>query len=134
MLEWPHSGFQVHDEVLVPEPDTAFALRLARYCAGNPVALERLEYDAQASRVKYWSDKADGPAAGAETLDALEFLARLVTHIPDQHQVMTRYYGWYANRPRGERTQLAARAAEPAPIAVAQREDLTFRASPAPVG
>ncbi len=101
--EWPHSGFLVHDEVLVPEDDTAFALRLARYCARNPVALQRLEYDPNASRVKYWSDKADGPTAGAETLDALEFLARLATHIPDKHQVMTRYYGWYANRPRGER-------------------------------
>jgi hypothetical protein len=33
MLDWPHSGFHVHDGVLVPEGDTAFALRLARYCA-----------------------------------------------------------------------------------------------------
>ena len=82
MLEWPHSGFHVHDEVLVPEDDTAFALRLARYCARNPVALERLEYDAKASRVKYRSDKTEGPTAGSETLDPLEFLARLVTHIP----------------------------------------------------
>ncbi len=82
MLQWPHSGFHVHDAVLVPEDDTAFALRLARYCARNPVALERLEYDAKAQRVKYWSDKVEGPTAGAETLDALEFLARLVTHIP----------------------------------------------------
>ncbi len=42
MLAWPHSGFHVHDAVLVPEDDTAFALRLARYRARNPVALERL--------------------------------------------------------------------------------------------
>lgn len=47
MLEWPHSGFHVHDAVLVSEDDTAFAMRLARYCARNPVALERLEYDAK---------------------------------------------------------------------------------------
>jgi len=39
MLAWPHSGFHVHDAVLVPDGDVAFALRLARYCAGNPVAL-----------------------------------------------------------------------------------------------
>ncbi len=47
MLAWPHSGFHVHDAVLVPDGDTAFALRLARYCARNPVALEHLEYEAQ---------------------------------------------------------------------------------------
>ena len=44
MLSWPHSGFHVHDSVLVPEGDTDFALRLARYCARNPVALDRLEW------------------------------------------------------------------------------------------
>ena len=42
MLRWPHSGFQVHAGVGVPEADRAFALRLARYCARNPVVLERL--------------------------------------------------------------------------------------------
>jgi hypothetical protein len=33
--------------------------------------------------ITYRSDKTEGPTAGRETLDALEFLARLVTHIPD---------------------------------------------------
>jgi len=41
-------GLSRHDTVLVPDLDMAFALRLARYCARNPVALERLEYDASA--------------------------------------------------------------------------------------
>jgi len=41
MLEWPHSGFHVPDSVLVPDGDTDFALRLARYCARNPVTLAR---------------------------------------------------------------------------------------------
>ena len=122
MLEWPHSGFHVHDEVLVPGDDTAFLLRLARHCARNPVALQRLEDDAKSGRVKYWSDKQDGPTAGAETLDALEFLARVTAHIPDKHQVMTRYYGWYANRTRGERRQRSADGA--AEVAIADRERL----------
>ncbi len=72
---------------------SAFALRLARYCARNPVALERLAYEPAANRVTYRSDKLDGPTAGAETLDPLEFLARLTVHIPNKRQVMTRYYG-----------------------------------------
>ena len=32
MLARPDSAFHVHDAVLVPEADVAFALRLARYC------------------------------------------------------------------------------------------------------
>jgi hypothetical protein len=41
MLTWPHSGFHVHTAVWVPEEDRAFATRLGRYCARNPVALGR---------------------------------------------------------------------------------------------
>jgi hypothetical protein len=94
----------------VSEDDRAFATRLARYCARNPVALERLTYDRTAKAVTYRSDKSEGPTAGTETVDPLEFLARVLVHIPDKGHVTTRYYGWYANRPRGMRRQ-----AEPAP-------------------
>ncbi|MCH7684354.1 MAG: transposase, partial [Gemmatimonadetes bacterium] len=36
-------------------------------------------------------------------MDVLEFLARVVSHIPNKGQVLQRYYGWYANRTRGIR-------------------------------
>jgi hypothetical protein len=116
MLAWPHSGFHVHTAVWIPEDDRAFAKRLARYCARNPVALERLTYDRAAKAVTYRSDKSEGPTAGTESADPLEFLARVLTHIPDKGQVTTRYYGWYANRPRGMR-----RRAEPAVDRLASR-------------
>ena len=112
MLTWPHSGFHVHTAVWVSEDDRAFATRLARYCARNPVALERLTYDRAAKAVTYRSDKSEGPTAGTETVDPLEFLARVLVHIPGKGQVTTRYDGWYANRPRGMRRQ-----AEPAEAA-----------------
>jgi hypothetical protein len=60
------------------------AKRLARYCARNPVALERLTYDRAAKAVTYRSDKSEGPTAGTETADPLEFLARVLVHIPDK--------------------------------------------------
>lgn len=76
MLTWPHSGFHVHTAVWVSEDDRAFATRLARYCARNPVALERLTYDRAARAVTYRSDKSEGPTAGTETADPLVFVAR----------------------------------------------------------
>jgi hypothetical protein len=130
MLAWPHAGFHVHDGVWVPADDPAFATRLARYCARHPVALSRLTYPAEGGRVTYRSDKPSGPTAGAETLDALEFLARVVSHIPNKGQVLQRYYGWYANRTRGSRRQAAGDAqpavvvadvVPPAPAAVRRR-------------
>ena len=113
MLQWPHSGFHVHAGVGVPAGDRAFALRLARYCARNPVALERLTDEAGADEVTYRSDKTEGPTAGTETVDPLEFLARIVTHIPNPGQVMQRYYGWYASRTRGARRQSGRAAGRP---------------------
>ena len=62
------------------EDDRAVALRVARYCARNPVALERLTYDMGAEQVAYRSDKTEGPTAGTETVDPVGFLARVVTH------------------------------------------------------
>jgi hypothetical protein len=49
-----------------------------------------MTYDPALEQVTYRSDKADGPTAGTATVEPLEFLARLVTHIPDPGQVMQR--------------------------------------------
>jgi len=118
MLTWPHSGFHVHTAVWVPEDDRAFTTRLARYCARNPVALERLTYDRAARAVTYRSEKSEGPTAGTETADPLECLARVLVHIPDKGHPTTRYYGWYANRPRGMRGKAAPTAADGPPAIV----------------
>jgi hypothetical protein len=68
--------------------------------------------------VTYCSDKSEGPTAGTETADPLEFLARVLVHIPDKGHVTTRYYGWYANRPRGMRRQAGPAAADTPPLIV----------------
>ncbi len=102
----------------MPEDDRAFATRLAKYCARNPVALERLTYDRAAKAVTYRSDKADGPTAGTETADPLEFLARVLVYIPDKGHVTTRNCGWYANRPRGMRDKAAPAVADWPPAIV----------------
>lgn len=85
-----HSGFHVHTAVWVSKDDRAFATRLARYGARNPVALERLTYDRAAKSVTSRSDKG---------------------------RVTTRYYDWYANRPRGMRGKAESEAVA-APLSV----------------
>jgi hypothetical protein len=75
------------------------------------VALERLEYDAEAGTVTYTSDKAEGPTAGRHSFEAAEFIALLAAQIPDKGQVLQRYYGYYANRTRGTRRKAQEAAA-----------------------
>lgn len=57
------------------------------------MALERLVYEAETGKVRYRSDQPAGPTAGSETPDPLEFLARVVSHIPNKGQVLQRCYG-----------------------------------------
>ena len=51
LLPWPHSAFHLHTAVWIAEDDRAFAIRLARDCARNPVALKRLTHDRTAKAV-----------------------------------------------------------------------------------
>ena len=74
----------------------------------------RLEYWSDNATLTYHSDKPTGPTASSETVDVLEFLARVVSHIPNKGQVLQRYYGWYANRTRGIRRRAGAHEQPPA--------------------
>jgi len=76
-------------------------------------------YDRAAKAVTYRSDKSEGPTAGTETVDPLEFLARVEVHIPDRGHGATRYDDWYANRPRGMRDTAAPATADGPPAMVA---------------
>lgn len=100
MLSWPHSGFHVHHAVRLEADDACGILQLARYAARAPVSLQRMHYDAKKQRVRIVSDKAEGPTAGTHDFDALEFLARLLTHVPDKSSIYVRYYGAYSVRRR----------------------------------
>ena len=97
ILSWPHSGFNVHS--LVRAKTKPEAERVGKYMLRPVLALERLTFLEPEGKVGYrWGR--DG--AGQETMDYLEFIARVTSHIPDKGQVMVRYYGLYANAHRGK--------------------------------
>ena len=100
MLAWPNSGSHVHHGVRLEADVPHGILQLARYAARAPVALQRLQYDARKKQVRLLSDKRQGPTAGTHDFDALEFLALLLAHVPDHHEVMVREYGAYSTRRR----------------------------------
>ena len=51
-----------------------------------------------------------------ERMDYLEFVARVVSHIPDKGQVMVRYFGLYANAHRGKVRKVEE--AQPKPLII----------------
>ena len=60
-------------------------------------------YDRAAKAVTYRSDKSEGATAGTETVDPLEFLDRVLVHIPDTGHVTPRSSRPAPARPRPNR-------------------------------
>ncbi|MCJ7587370.1 MAG: transposase, partial [Candidatus Aminicenantes bacterium] len=64
------------------------AERVGKYMLRPVLALERLTFLEPEGKVGYRYGK---NGAGQETMDYLEFVARVTSHIPDKGQVMVRY-------------------------------------------
>jgi hypothetical protein len=104
ILSQDHSGFGVW--MGDPFHDKESEQFVARYIERGPLALDKLSI--QDDIVTYTTKD-----ERAHEFDALEFLATLSAHIPKPYESLTRYFGRYSCRRRGERAKLAtADAAE----------------------
>jgi hypothetical protein len=96
-FSWRHSGFSVHNLTTVYPNDTEGIHKLACYLMRPPVNLSRLRYHPDSSLVLYQPKthtELDDPAL----TDPLEFLARVLIHIPEPRKHLVHFYGAYANR------------------------------------
>jgi hypothetical protein len=75
------------------------AERVGKYMIRPLLSLERLSFLEKEGKVSYRYGK---EGEEAEQMDYLEFVARVVSHIPDKGQVTVRYFGLYANAHRGK--------------------------------
>jgi hypothetical protein len=112
MLSWPHSGFRVHNEVKVLPGDRQGFIDVAKYMARPPVANARLAYDPDRDPLVHVHLKRPHWTTGRPelTFEPLEFLARLLQHLPEPHVKMWRQYGHYAPILRARRARAAAEA------------------------
>ena len=104
LLSWKHPGFSAHvGEPIAPENAQAIE-DMAGYVTRNPLSLRRLVYIDGRQAVIYKALKPN-PTLGRnfQSLDALEWLARMSDHIPDPGKHRTLFYAHYANRIRGHR-------------------------------
>jgi hypothetical protein len=75
------------------------AERVGKYMIRPVLALERLMFLEPEGKIGY---RYGQDTACLETMDYLEFIGRVTSHIPDKGQVMVRYYNLYANAHRGK--------------------------------
>ncbi len=105
MLSWHHTGFHVHIGARIwPEDETASG-NPEKYIVRASFSQERMLYipaekSADGSAKVAYQSK-DGKTE--QTFDALDWLARLVVHIPNKYEQLVRYAGAYSNKSRGIR-------------------------------
>lgn len=100
VLSQEHSGFSFWCGD--PFHDDESERFVARYVERGPISLEKLSID---------EDLVSYTTREGKTYDfsALDFLALLTSHIPNTYESITRYYGWYSCRKRGERAKVAVK-------------------------
>lgn len=114
MDTWHHSGFHVYCGDVIQPDDEEGLERLARYIIRAPISQERILYVA-ASETRYGISQVIYTGKNSslkEQFTALDWLARLVTHIPNKGEQLVRYYGFYSNKARGVRKKVEAEKAE----------------------
>jgi hypothetical protein len=97
ILGWRHTGFNAHSKVRAQTKREAE--RVGKYMVRPFLSLKRLFFDETWGKVRYQYSR---KGSQQESMDYLEVIARITSHIPDQGQVMIRYYGLYSNAPRGK--------------------------------
>ena len=119
---WHHSGFGVDRSVHLQAGDFDAINRLAQYMARCPFSLARLIRITPEGKVLYKAEKDHcqhypkpvsedlfgGVARNFQVFEPLDFLAEITQHIPNKSEHPIRYYGYYSNKARGQRTQQAA--------------------------
>jgi hypothetical protein len=108
ILSWSHSGFSINGAVQAENREEA--VRLGRYMIRCPLVLDRLEWDDQKGEVIYHARprRKATPYGSVARWDILDFIARLIQHIPDTCESLLRYWGFYSNAARGKRRRARA--------------------------
>ena len=104
LLSFRNSGFSVDTSPTVWPQDTQGLERLCRYLLRCPVSLSRIHWT-PGSRTLFYESKGahDEPLLShpkGESLDIFEFIARVLTQIPEPRKHGVHYFGAYASSSR----------------------------------
>ena len=97
ILSWRHTGFGIYCGKRIYPKDVRSTENLARYIIRASFSQERMEYYPDKAKVTYESKY----GKEVKEFSPLEWMAALVSHIPDRGDQTVRYYGYYSNVTRG---------------------------------
>jgi len=97
ILSWAHYGFGVYCGKRICPSDKRSTENLARYIIRASFSQERMKYYPDETKVTYQSKY----GKDTKEFSSLEWMAALVSHIPDRGGQTVRYLGYYSNATRG---------------------------------
>ncbi len=107
LLSWNTSGFNIDDSVRIPAGERKTLENVARYMLRSPVSLSTMQWSPGSPHVLYAPKSSHHDQIELlpplQKIDALEFLARVITQIPEPRRHLLFYYGHYSNVLRGRR-------------------------------
>jgi len=114
---WVHSGFNVYRSRRVAPEERADLERLAQYIIRNPFSVEKMQVTEAnpanpGGSIIYHSGMNPKIQRNFEVFSPCEFIAAITQHIPDKSFQLVRYYGWYSNKMRGQRSKQAVETAQ----------------------
>lgn len=94
-------GFYVHAKPNFCSPDVTIKY-ISRYLGRPVIATSRIDnYDGE--NVTFHYTRHEDSKTVTETIPALDFIQKLIVHIPEKHFKMLRYYGIYAKHHKQEK-------------------------------
>jgi hypothetical protein len=110
MRRWKHSGFSVDQSVFVPKGDDMGMQRVIdiKLTDEGKVLYRTGKSEALAFPVFGNEKLTAGIKRNFEVFEPLDFLAEVTQHIPNRGEHQIRYYGFYSNKMRGQRTKRKA--------------------------
>ncbi len=116
LLSWKHTGFGGFIGHEIPAKDGAGRESVARYLVHPPIVVGRILTEEKSEQVVYKGDKVHPRhKANFRIFDPLEFIAEVVSHIPNVHEKTAIWYGFYSNKSRGIRKAKEVEASKPGP-------------------
>ena len=97
ILSWRHTGFGVYCGDRIYPKDARSTENMARYIIRASFSQERMKYYPDEAKVTYKSKY----GKDTKEFSSLEWMAALVSHIPDRGGQTVRYFGRYSNAVRG---------------------------------
>lgn len=94
---WAHSGFAIYCGDRIYPKEARSTENMARYIMRTSFSQERMKYYPDEAKVTYQS-KYGGEV---KEFSSLEWMAALVSHVPDRGGQTVRYLGYYSNATRG---------------------------------